>query len=58
MENSMEVAQKTKIRTALQPNNSTPENICERTKNTNLKRYMHPNGHSSIIYNCQDVEAT
>ena len=27
-------------------------------KNTNSKRYMHPNVHSSIIYNSQDVEAT
>ena len=25
---------------------------------TNLKRYMHPNVHCSIIYNCQDMEAT
>ena len=25
-------------------------------KNTNLKRYMHPNVHSSIIYNFQDME--
>ena len=31
----------------------------EKPKNpTNLKRYMHPNAHSSIIYNCQDMEAT
>ena len=27
-------------------------------KNTNSKRYMHPNVHSSIIYNSQDIEAT
>ena len=27
-------------------------------QNTNLKRYMHTNVHSSIIYNCQDMEAT
>ena len=26
-------------------------------KNTNLKRYMHHNVHSSIIYNSQDMEA-
>ena len=25
---------------------------------TNLKRYMHPNVHSSTIYNSQDMEAT
>ena len=26
-------------------------------KNTSSKKYMHPNVHSSIIYNCQDMEA-
>ena len=30
----------------------------KKTKNTISKRYMHPNVHSSIIYNCQDMEAT
>ena len=30
----------------------------EKIKNTNLKRYMHPNVHSSIVYNSQDIEAT
>ena len=29
-----------------------------KNKNTNLKRYMHPDIHSSIIYNSQEVEAT
>ena len=32
--------------------------IYEKNKNTNPKRYMHPNVHSSIIYDSQDVEAT
>ena len=27
-------------------------------KNINLKKYVHPNVHSSIIYNSQDMEAT
>ena len=27
-------------------------------KNTNLKSYLHPFGHCSIIYNSQDMEAT
>ena len=28
--------------------------IClKKSNNTSLKRYMHPNVHSSIIYNCQ-----
>ena len=30
----------------------------KKTKNTNLKRYMHPNVNSSIIYNSRDMEAT
>ena len=27
-------------------------------ENTNLKRYIHPSVHSSIIYNSQDIETT
>ena len=27
-------------------------------ENTNLKRCMHPNVHSSIIYNSEDIKAT
>ena len=30
----------------------------KKNKNTNLKRYMHPNVRSSSIYNCQVMEAT
>ena len=30
----------------------------QRNKNTNLKRYMHPYVHCSIIYNSQGIEAT
>ena len=30
----------------------------EETKNTNLKRYLHPKVHSSIVYNSQDMETT
>ena len=32
--------------------------VFSKNKNTNLKRYMHPDIHSSIIYNSQEVEAT
>ena len=32
--------------------------MSKKYKNINLKRYMHPNIHSNIIYNCQDMEAT
>ena len=30
----------------------------KKNRNTNLKQYMHPNIHSNIIYNSQDMEAT
>ena len=29
----------------------------KKPKNSNLKIYMHANVHSSITYNCQDMEA-
>ena len=32
--------------------------ISRKDENSNLKRYMHPNVHSSIIYNSQDVDTT
>ena len=35
-----------------------PGDISEKNKNTNPKTYMHPNVHSSRIYNSQDMEAT
>ena len=61
MENSMEVPQKTKKRTTIWSSNSTPGYISEKKKKngkTTLKRYKHPNVHSSIIYHRQDTEAT
>ena len=58
VENSMEISQKTKNRSTVWPRNSTPGYISKKKENTNLKRYMCPNVHSSIIYNCQDMEAT
>ena len=30
----------------------------EENENSNSKRYMHPNVHNSIIYNCQGTETT
>ena len=39
-------------------NNATPGYTSKENKNINLKRYMHTNVHSSIIYNRQDMEAT
>ena len=33
------------------PSNSTPGYLCEENENTNLKRYLHPYVHYSIIFN-------
>ena len=47
MENSMEVFSKTKNRTDV----IQQSHYLEKNETTNLKRYTHPNIHSSIIYN-------
>ena len=53
MENSTEVPQKLKTEVPYHP--AIPFlGISEENENTNLKRYMHPYVHSSIIYNSQD----
>ena len=57
VESSMELPQKIKSRTALWPSDSASRNLSEITKNTNLKEYMHPYVHGSIIYNLQDMGA-
>ena len=57
MESSMELPQKVKNGTALWPSNSISRNLSKETQNTNLKEYMHPCVHCSIIYNSQDLEA-
>ena len=59
LENSMDVFQKTKNRTTMiqQFHSCVYIQLKKKKKNTNVKRYMHPNVHSSIIYNCQDMEA-
>ena len=49
----MEVSQKTENRTT---SNSNPGYRSEENENTNSKRYMHPNVHSSIIYSSQDMK--
>ena len=60
VENRMEVSQKTKNRTTLSASNSPLGYISgkKKIKDTNSKRNMHPNVHSSVIYNCHDTEAT
>ena len=35
---------------------TTPRYIYGKNENTNSKRYMNPNVHSSTIYNSQDVK--
>ena len=39
------------------PCNPTPRHISGKDENSNSKRYIHPNVHSSTMYNSQDMEA-
>ena len=55
---SMEAPQKLKNRITKLSSNSTPGYLSKENKNTNLKRYMQPSVHCSIIYNSQVMEAT
>ena len=55
-ENSMEFSQRTKDRISIWLSSSTLSYIYEKAKNIISKRYMHPNVHSSVIYNCQNVK--
>ena len=58
VESSVEIPQKINNgKTALWSSDSTSGNISKETQNTHQKQYMHPCVHSSIIYNCQDMEA-
>ena len=63
----MEASEKTKDITTLGPSDPTSGCISgqgvagggwEVNRNTNSRRYMHPEVHCSIIYHCQDLEAT
>ena len=55
LENNMDFAQNL---IELSNNLATPPlSIYPENKNSNLKKYVHPNIHSSIIYSCQDTEA-
>ena len=56
VENSMEFPQKTENGTAFWSSDSNEGNICEESWNTNSKELMHPNVHSSAIYNSQVLE--
>ena len=54
----MNFTQKIKNRTTIWSSNSTPEYLSKEIQNANLKRYMLPYVHCSIIYSSQDMEAT
>ena len=56
MKNSMEVPQKTKNRVTIPSSNPTPGHLPRRNKNSNPKRYMHPNVHSNTVHNSQKME--
>ena len=56
MENIMVVPQKTENRTTTRSSYSTPGYTSRKEKNSNSKKCMHPNIHSSTIYNSQDME--
>ena len=58
MENSMEVPQKIENRATIRSNSSLLEYLYKENENTNLKGYMHPHVHSSIISNIQDMGIT
>ena len=58
MENSMEIPQKIKNRTAIWSSNSTPGYLPEGNDITASEKYLHPHVHCSIIHNSQDMEKT
>ena len=49
---------KTENRVTIWSSNPTPGHISRKDKNSNSKRYMHPNVYSGTIYNGQDMKAT
>ena len=56
LENRIEVSQKIKNRTTLWPSNCTTRYLPKWYKNTDSRRYMHPNAYSSIINNRKIME--
>ena len=48
----------TKNRVTIWSSNFTPGHISGKDENSNSKRYMHPNVHSSTVYNSQNMETT
>ena len=58
MKESLETSQTTKTGIAVWTISSTPSYRFEKNWNTNLKRHRHPDVHSSIVYNSQDMETS
>ena len=56
LENSIEVPQKIKNRTTLQPSNGTTRYLSKRYRDAVLKGHMHPNVYRSTINNSQSME--
>jgi len=56
MENSMEFPKKSKNRTTICSTNLTLGYLSGKNKNSNAKRYTHPNVHRSTIYNSEDMK--
>jgi len=52
------VPQKTENKSTIWSSNATAEYVSKENESTNLKRYMHPTIHHSIIYSSQDMTAT
>ena len=55
--NSVETPQKPENRTTVGSSNSAPRYASGENENSNSRRGMHPDAHSSIIHNSQDMEA-
>ena len=56
LENRMEVLQKVKNRTILQPSNCTTRYLSKGYENADSKGHMHPNVYSSTVNNSQIME--
>ena len=55
MENSMEASQNIRNITITQSSNSTFDYLSKENENTDLKTYMHPHVHCSIVYSSQNM---
>ena len=58
VENSIGAPQKLKIELPSDPAIPLLGIYLQKTKNTNLERHIHPDVHSNIIFNSQDMETT